>query len=74
MLSGARLGERIQTIGRPVTKEGALAMARAARLNLDHRLDGKPHVADLGEWMAVSVCAWLTGDEAPASEWGDAAP
>jgi hypothetical protein len=56
--------DELYKMDRPATSEGAHAVALAAQANADHDRD-KPLANDLGEWLALAACAYLTGTAAP---------
>jgi hypothetical protein len=54
---------------RPVTREGAAAMARAASVNGDRdRLD-RTMATDFGEWLALAACAYLADAPTPIIDY-----
>jgi hypothetical protein len=56
---------RLYEIGRPVTLEGAIAMARAANASADHDTEYAVTASDLGDWLALGACAYLADTAAP---------
>ena len=60
-----KIHTRLLEIGRPKTQAGAAAAARAAPLNLNVNEDGSPMSGELGMWLCLAVCAYLTDDPAP---------
>jgi hypothetical protein len=61
------LAVRVVRIGRPSTRAGAEAMARAANANASRNVDGVPMAADLGEFLALGACAYLADSASPVT-------
>jgi hypothetical protein len=60
---------RVCRIGPPLTREGAASMARAANANANRSSAGTPLAADLGEFLALSVCAYLANTAPPVARF-----
>jgi hypothetical protein len=56
---------RLFEIGRPVTRAGAEAVARAAWVNGDRARDGTPFASYLSEWLRLAACAYLANATGP---------
>jgi hypothetical protein len=59
---------RLYEMDRPMTSEGARAAAMAARANADSDPSFKVMASDLGDWLALAACAYLTDTAAPIPE------